>query len=197
MSDAVLGAVLVGGASRRMGADKATLALEGTPMVHRVTRALFDAGAGSVVLVGGDPDDEGAIADRWPGEGPLAAMATAVSHGASIVGVEVVVVAACDQPDLTAELIASLIAALHGAPDEVVASAVRTADGRRHPFPSAWRTSTGRTLVAQVDAGDRRADAAFSAGPVVEVGAPEAVVTDLDTPADVAAWLADRPGHHP
>ncbi|WP_421120021.1 molybdenum cofactor guanylyltransferase [Aquihabitans daechungensis] len=194
MSDAVMGAVLVGGASRRMGQDKGALALEGTPMAHRVRRVLFDAGVGSVVFVGGPASDEGAIPDRWPGEGPLAGLATAVLHGAAVDGVEIVVVAACDQPDLTTEVLASLVQALHASPHEVVGSVARTSDGRRHPFPSAWRCAAGERLRSLVEAGQRRADAALEAGPVVEVPAPEAALEDLDTPADVAAWVATRGG---
>ncbi len=192
MSDAVVGAVLVGGASRRMGEDKGALTLDGTPMAHCVRRVLFDAGVGAVVLVGGRPDEEGTIPDRWPGEGPLGGLATAVLHGAALGAVEIVVVAACDQPDLTDEVLASLIQALHEAPKEVVGAIAVTSDGRHHPFPSAWRVEAGPRLRALVDAGERRADAAFGAGPVVEVPAAEAALADLDTPAAVAAWLATR-----
>jgi molybdopterin-guanine dinucleotide biosynthesis protein A len=169
-----------------MGADKATLTLQGTPMAHLVMRALFDAGVGAVVLVGED------IPDRWPGEGPLGGLATAVLHGAATDGVEIVVVAACDQPDLAPELLAALVASLHAAPDDAVASAVRTADGRLHPFPSAWRSSASEALAALVDAGERRADAAFTCGPIIELPAAPESVADLDTPADVARWIARR-----
>ncbi len=194
MSDAVLGAVLVGGASRRMGADKASLALDGEPMAHRVRRALFDGGAGAVVLIGADPDEDGAVADRWPGEGPLGGLATAVAEADGVGGVEVVVVAACDQPDLTGAVIADLVHALHGAPDEVIAAAVVTADGRRQPFPSAWRTAAAPALIGLVDDGARRSDAAFSVGRTVEIEAPTAVVEDLDTPDDVRRWTTRHRG---
>jgi molybdopterin-guanine dinucleotide biosynthesis protein A len=172
-----------------MGADKASLRLAGTPMAHRVRRALFDGGVGAVILVGAH-GEEGAVADRWPGEGPLAGVATAVAHGASLDGVEVVVVAACDQPDLPPQLVADLAQALLTGPPEAVGAVVRTADGRRQPFPGAWRTSTASDLVALVDAGQRRADAAFETGPLIELAAPEEAVSDLDTPEDVAQWTA-------
>jgi molybdopterin-guanine dinucleotide biosynthesis protein A len=192
MSDAVLGAVLAGGASRRMGADKATLLLDGMPMAHRVRRALFDGGAGAVVLVGGRIDEEGTVPDRWPGEGPLAGLATAVAYGAATEGVEVVVVAACDQPDLPAVVVAELAHALLSGPAEAVACVARTADGRLQPFPSAWRTSAAAALTALVEEGGRRADAAFTAGPLIEVAAPTELIADLDTPADVRRWNQRR-----
>lgn len=190
MSDAVLGAVLVGGASRRMGRDKADLPLDGTPMAHRVQRALFDGGVGGVVLVGGDQDAEGAIEDGWPGEGPLGGLATAVRHAAAVDDVAIVVVAACDQPDIPAALVASLVHALAAGPAEAVASAVRTADGRRHPFPSAWRTSCDADLTALLVAGERRAAAAFGVGPVIDIDGSDEAVADLDTPDDVRRWSA-------
>lgn len=194
MSDAVLGAVLAGGASRRMGEDKAVLALDGMPMVHRVQRALFDGGAGAVVLVGAADGEEGAVPDRWPGEGPLGGLATAVAHGAATEGVTIVVVAACDQPDLPADLIASLAHALACGPADAVGAAVRTPDGRRHPFPSAWRTSAATALTDLVEAGERRAGAALAVGPVIEVDAAPEPLVDLDTPDDVRRWLDRRQG---
>jgi molybdopterin-guanine dinucleotide biosynthesis protein A len=203
VSDAVLGAVLVGGASRRMGTDKASLLLAGTPLSHRVRRALFDGGVGAVVLIGGDGetgtglDEEGVVADRWPGEGPLAGLATAVAHGAAIDGVEVVVVAACDQPDLPPPLVAELAHVLLAGPHGAAGVVVRTPDGRRHPFPSAWRTRAAGALVGLVEDGQRRADAALSVGPIIEIAAPEEVIADLDTPADVDRWNARHQGPDP
>lgn len=194
MSDAVLGAVLVGGASRRMGEDKAALRLDGEPMAHRVRRALFDGGVGAVVLIGAAPDEDGAVADRWPGEGPLGGLATAVAHARGLDGVEAVVVAACDQPDLTGEVVAALVHALAGAPAEVVGAAVTTSDGIRQPFPSAWRVAASAALVDAVDGGARRADAAFALGPVVQVDGPDAPLQDLDTPDDVRRWTERHRG---
>ncbi|MCU1370183.1 MAG: molybdenum cofactor guanylyltransferase [Ilumatobacteraceae bacterium] len=173
-----------------MGADKATLPLEGMPMAHRVRRALFDGGAGSVVLVGSGGTEEGAVPDRWPGEGPLAGIAAAVEHGAEVPGIEVVVVAACDQPDLSGALVADLAHALVSGPAEARACAVRTPDGRLQPFPSAWRTGAAAALVELVEAGERRADAAFGIGPVIEVAAPADLLADLDTPDDLRRWTA-------
>jgi molybdopterin-guanine dinucleotide biosynthesis protein A len=153
--------------------------------------------------------------DLWKGIGPLGGLATAVvearptgpgTHDESrahtvdaflarrALDDVIVVVAACDQPDLTASLVGDLVAAVATGGPDVVASAVRTADGRRHPFPSAWRAAAGPAIAALIADGARRADAAFGAGVVVDVDAPSAVVVDLDTPDDVRRWHEGRHG---
>jgi molybdopterin-guanine dinucleotide biosynthesis protein A len=93
------GAVLTGGASRRMGTDKALLEVDGRAMAVRVADALRAAGATRVVAVGGDADALAAlgldvVADAHPGEGPLGGILTALSA----LDEEVVVVLACDLP---------------------------------------------------------------------------------------------------
>jgi molybdopterin-guanine dinucleotide biosynthesis protein A len=56
----VAGAVLVGGASRRMGRTKALIDVDGSPMVMRVATALGTAGCTPVRLIGdGMPADIG------------------------------------------------------------------------------------------------------------------------------------------
>ncbi|HLM64354.1 MAG TPA: molybdenum cofactor guanylyltransferase [Acidimicrobiales bacterium] len=76
-------AVLCGGASRRMGQDKAFLVVEGEAMVVRVARALRGAGAGEVVAVGGDAAGLRGLGlahlpDDHPGDGPLGGVLTAL-----------------------------------------------------------------------------------------------------------------------
>ncbi|WP_426572958.1 molybdenum cofactor guanylyltransferase [Aquihabitans sp. McL0605] len=209
----VVGAVLVGGASSRMGTDKALLPLDGTAMAHRVAAALVAGGAGAIELIGRDPalgraldlhdlvDGWGTRDDRWKGIGPLGGLATAVlearpAHGSADparAGDDViVVVAACDQPNLTGPLVRRLVDALLAAPSTIGAAAAITADGRRHPLPSAWRASAGPALVALIDGGARRADAGFGAVGVIDVAADDEVLIDLDTPDDVHRWLDGR-----
>jgi molybdopterin-guanine dinucleotide biosynthesis protein A len=77
----VAGAVLMGGASRRMGRDKALVEVDGLPMASRVAAALTAAGCRSAVAVGGDAAVHArlglsSVPDRWPGEGPLGAIVT-------------------------------------------------------------------------------------------------------------------------
>ncbi|MBU6317480.1 MAG: NTP transferase domain-containing protein, partial [Acidobacteria bacterium] len=72
----VIGAVLCGGRSSRMGRDKALVPHRGIPMVRSVADALTAGGCSEVVAVGGDTVGLGTLGfdvtpDLHPGEGPL------------------------------------------------------------------------------------------------------------------------------
>lgn len=191
----VVGVVLGGGASRRMGRDKAVVPVDGVPMGRRVADALLAGGAASVVLVGGQPGwgpllGLDLVADRHPGIGPLGGLATALAHG-SDVGADVVVVAPCDQPWLDGATVERLLTVGSGrsAPVIVRPAAVQ---GRRQPLPSVWPVDLASTIEATAVAGERRLEAAFvlaaAAGVgVVEVEVAAAALRDVDRPEDLPA----------
>ena len=180
-----------------MGAPKARVEVDGVPMALRVAAALRAAGASEVVLVGGDPAWSAVLGlrqvpDRWPGEGPLGGLATALldvpavcAPGGSVRPTDVtVLVAACDQPWLDGASLGLLVGALEANVGVGVAVA-GSGSNRRQPFPAAWRSTYGRTLEVAVQAGARRADAAFDLVGVVEVALPDAVLADVDWPSDL------------
>jgi molybdopterin-guanine dinucleotide biosynthesis protein A/rhodanese-related sulfurtransferase len=179
------GAVLCGGSSRRMGRDKATLAIDGVPMAARVAAALREAGARPVLAVGGNPQVLTAAgldvtADDHPGEGPLAATVTALR----CIEQPLVIVAACDllhpQPAALARVAAELAA------DADALVAVPVVDGRRQWAHAAWRRAALRPLSRAVDAGERAIHAAAAGLGVREVpGMPRATVADADAPSDL------------
>ena len=103
--EGVLGAVLAGGVSRRMGQDKALLEFEGQTLIERaidVLETAFD----EVVIVAPkrqryvDLEAE-LVPDIRPGLGPVGGIHTALGHGAG----RSVFVLACDMPYVTAELV--------------------------------------------------------------------------------------------
>src|SRR5215216_4507058 len=101
-------AVLAGGASRRMGRDKATLAVGGVALAAGVLAAAARV-ADPVVLVApeGHPARRlGARVVTDPGEGPLAALAAALEA----LDATHVLVLAGDHPGLAVELLAQLVA---------------------------------------------------------------------------------------
>lgn len=145
------GAVLCGGASRRMGTDKALLDVGGVPMAARVAGALASAGCDPVRFVGGDAArlttlGRLVVADAWPGEGPVGGIRTALD---ALDGSDVVV-AACDLVALDAGTVAALLAADLGDVDAVVA----TADGRP-ALLGRWAPSARSVLQRAWDDGVR------------------------------------------
>jgi molybdopterin-guanine dinucleotide biosynthesis protein A len=104
----VSAAVLAGGASRRMGRDKALLPFRGEPLLQSIIRRL------SIVfrdpfVVSGDPGrypflDCPIVPDRVAGKGPLAGIDAALRHAAA----PFVFVCGCDMPFLSEALLRHL-----------------------------------------------------------------------------------------
>lgn len=190
------GAVLCGGASRRMGRDKALIAVDGRALARRVADALRAAGAGEVVAIGGDAEALRAqglatVPDQAPGAGPLTGILTALSHHEA----GFVFVAGCDLVDPSAAAVAATVSALAAAPEGDVA--VPVVEGRRQWMHAAWRGRAGMPLGAAFEAGERAVHAAVSAGAlrVVEVDLDPSAVADADQPSDLPspAGAGERP----
>lgn len=146
------GFVLVGGASSRMGRDKARLSLQGRSFVERVAEAVGMV-AGRVNLVGAKDVNSslmyGNVPDVYAGWGALgglhAALAACRAEWAAVV--------ACDLPFVTGELFARLMSFREDA--EAVVPVQR--DGRLQPLCALYRThpcaERARELIEQ---GERR-----------------------------------------
>src|SRR4029453_508879 len=105
--DSIEGFILVGGQSRRMGADKAELRLAGQSFVERIANEL-GAVTSSVKLVGGKPNaariNLQTVPDVFPGWGALGGVHAAISACAA----EWAMVVACDFPFVTQALFTKL-----------------------------------------------------------------------------------------
>lgn len=148
MAGQVSAAILAGGQSRRMGRDKAALLLEGEPLLLRAVRRLRVV-TPDVAIIG--PPERAALApgapifpDRWPQQGPLGGIATALQT----LGGEAVLVVGCDMPFLNVALLRYLLS-LAFEYDAVVA---RT-DGRAHPLHAVYQQRCLPVLEAQLLAG--------------------------------------------
>ncbi len=75
----LLGAVLAGGASRRMGTDKAGVEISGATLLDRVASAVASV-TDRVVVLGGEREGYESWPDDLPGSGPLAGVVTALDR---------------------------------------------------------------------------------------------------------------------
>ena len=181
------GVVLTGGASRRMGRDKALLAIGDppTPLALRVAGALRDGGCPEVTCVGGDQRGLeaiglDAITDDHPGLGPLGGVLTGLRHAR----LALVVVLGCDLPWIDGATVRGLITAL--AARSSAAVAVPQVDGRLQVHAAAYRRSARPALAAAFDAGERSLTRALAGLEVVTVEHldPRALA-DVDSPDDL------------
>ena len=164
-----VGAVLTGGASMRMGRDKATIEIDGRTMAARVAAALRLAGAADVACVGGPGGD---VPDDDPGAGPLGGVLSAGRWA----GRRTLVVAPCDLVDPDPSLFRALAAAVVGGAPAATAS---SAD----PLPVAVSPAVVDQLRRRFDAGERSVRRALAA--VEGVAGLGLVVVDADTPAEL------------
>lgn len=193
-----VGAVLCGGASSRMGADKAMLVTPTGPLAGVVAAALGGAGCTQVVLVGGDgqglTDATGIpwIPDLDPGQGPLGGVATVAAHHPG----RTLVVCACDLPWIRASDLATLIDSLRETRAHV---AVHDLDGTPQWSAIALSPTAGSALAAEFRQGERAIHRAVAHSGLavahVTPSRPDAVA-DVDHPEDLPdAWR--RPASQP
>jgi molybdopterin-guanine dinucleotide biosynthesis protein A len=193
---AVAAAVLAGGASRRMGRDKATLDVDGVALARRVTAAAA-AVADPVVLVApaGHPARAlGGPVVADPGAGPLAALAAALAALES----RHVLVLAGDHPGLRTGLLELLVAARW----QGQAVACRRA-GRLEPLLAVYERAPALAAArARLGGADRSLRGLLAALATRVVAEPEwrpldpdgRSFVDLDDPADVERWRARGEG---
>lgn len=172
--------VLTGGASRRMGRDKATLPVGGAPMGARVSAAARDAGAAETVCVGLAVPGEAHLTDDHPGSGPLGGLLTALRWA----GGRPVVVLGCDLVDPSPAAIGRAVARLLAV--DAADVAVPVARGREQWLHAAWAPSALAPLEAAFAAGERAVHRAV-AGLVVHRYDEHDIeaLADADTPEDL------------
>ena len=177
------GVVLTGGASRRMGADKALVEVDGVAMAVRVASALAEGGCDPVVCQGGDAQSLAALgmtvlADTHPGGGPVAGILDALSAADS----EDVVVCACDLPWMDAATVTKLIRFAVESPE---ADVVVACDAAGPHLAGVWRSGSRRRLEALVAAGIQSYRGALERLNTVRVDVPPSVVANVNSPGDL------------
>lgn len=170
-----------------MGRPKALIEVDGVPMVVRVATALDAGGCTPVRLIGGTALPSGIgyalVEDRWPGEGPLGGVITALLDAGGDV-----VVAACDLPDLDA----AAVRAIRDAPGADRVGAVAATTDRLEPALARWNHRALEQLTAIFATGERALHVALERLDVMEVSVDPAAMRNINTPGDLGEDAASR-----
>lgn len=171
------GFIQAGGGSTRFGTDKALVRLRGKTMLER-TGELLASVCHDVTIVGPAGKYEDApwpvLADRWPGEGPLGGILTALDslrageppdrfftmvHGPC----PFAIILSCDMPFLTKEFLAFL-------KERAIASqaliVVPEHSGRLEPLCACWCAQSAPAIQAAFEAGGRKVSEAMKHVPL-------------------------------
>jgi molybdopterin-guanine dinucleotide biosynthesis protein A len=188
----VPGVLLTGGASRRLGADKAGARLDGRTLAAHAA-AMLAGVCDPVVEVGPGHTDLVAVREDPPGRGPLAALVAGVTALGEAAWSGGAVLLACDLP-LVAPVLERLAAASPGA------TALPLDGDGRPQYVCARYSAAALRLAGALEARGvvsmhALVDAVRRAGePVVELaGLPAGAFADVDTPADAARLGVELP----
>ncbi|MEZ5976091.1 MAG: molybdenum cofactor guanylyltransferase [Planctomycetota bacterium] len=196
----VLGVILCGGQSRRMGTDKAELSWDGRSLLRRTEETLRQVLPRICFGVARDaaaaPEGGCAIEDLRAEAGPLAGLEAALDAAQPMPQVEWVLLAACDLPGLHAGVLQRLATARALAAPGTGALMFGDAE---HPQPliALYHTRLLPYVRAALDQGERRMTAWMrqpGAPPVawVESSGLDSGLTNVNTPEQWAAWLAQE-----
>ena len=174
----VAGLLLTGGASRRMGVDKASLSIDGVPLAQR-TAGVLAAVVAPLLEVGPGRTTLPAIEEAPAGEGPLAAAAAGFRALADLGHVGPVMVVATDLPRLSVAVVQALAA--HPSAGSVVAFVA----GRPQWLAARWSPPAVERAPALVRAGERRMQALADDVEWLDCSHWAEHLTDVDTPADL------------
>lgn len=183
-------AVLAGGASTRMGRDKAMLDHGGIPLADHIAAVLREVAA-EVFVVAKAPLPglrTPVVLDASPARTPLAGVSAALDHARH----ELVFVCACDMPTISPVLVRLLAEHIADA-----AAAVPVRDGRVESLHALWRREAAQEVARLLHAGERAVHRVLDALGAVRLAEREWRALDpegrsfanLNTPADAAAML--------
>jgi molybdopterin-guanine dinucleotide biosynthesis protein A len=187
---ALTGVVLAGGASRRMGRDKALLEFGGEPLAARIARRL-SAICQEVLIASGDGHRLARlgyreVADAREGCGPLAGIVAGLEAARS----PLAAVVAVDMPAADPAVFLALAARWDGAAPAVVAQVA----GRVEPLHGIYARSATAALRSRLASGQRSVHRVLAELRATVVDAAEfggaAFAGNLNRPADLPAGPA-------
>ena len=197
------GAILGGGASRRMGQDKLPLKVGDMSLLERVHEALASRCAEILIVGGGgcvSPETR-RVSDLRPGrQGPLAGIEAALLAARY----QSVFIAAGDMPFLTGDLVGYLLGLL----SDPLPAVVPHFGGRPHPLCAAYSRAVQPAVSSALDRGVRSVRGLLEGLPGVRYvgeeelrrcGDPNLLLMNVNSPEDLArarAALREGLSHH-
>jgi molybdopterin-guanine dinucleotide biosynthesis protein A len=173
--EGVVGALLVGGASRRFGSPKALAVYEGETLAERAHRVLAEA-FDRVLVVGKAADRLDlpfpVVDDGSDVRAPIVGVAAALREA----GAELCVVLPTDMPHVTPALLRSLAAAADG---------VDAAVPQTGPLPGAYRRTALPVLEQRIAAGELALRGALARLETRVVECDEALLANVNEAADL------------
>jgi molybdopterin-guanine dinucleotide biosynthesis protein A len=181
----MVGAILAGGAGRRIGGAKASRELAGRPLVAYPVAALEPSCARlALVAKRGDELPELPGVELWNGEPPEPRHpATGIAYAIERAG-ERVMVCACDMPFLTDRECRELVKAALSAPR--ARAVVAVSDGTLQPVLGVYSPSARETLRQAAASGAPLVAAVEALAPAL-VDLPAQAVRSVDTREELAA----------
>jgi len=162
MAQGVSGVILAGGASRRMGRNKALLNLAGQPLISVIAGRLRTV-VDEVIIAANDTARYAAFADRcvpdvYPGVGTLGG----IHAGLQAAAYPLVVIVACDMPFLNPDLLGWFVQAAAGTNGAGQADlVVLKHDKGVEPLHAVYRKSCLPAIEATIRSGERCAFAFY------------------------------------
>lgn len=171
-------AVVAGGKSSRMGADKAFVTLQDRPLIAHVVERVAELGQRETFLVTNRPADYAAIKlrmvqDVLPGKGSLGGIYTALMHSPS----PYTLVLAVDQPFVQSALLRYMVSLCAGDAFDVV---VPRRDGYPQGLHAVYRQTCKAPILARLQADRLKVIGFYDAVRVRAVDEPEYATFDPD-----------------
>ena len=172
-----LGAIFAGGQARRFGGDKAMALIDGRSMLDHVIARLAPQ-VDDLVIVGRDWPGLARVDDLpRPGLGPLGALAGALAY-AHTTHFSEVLTSGCDLPEIPDDLVEKL------KPGPAVI--------KGQPLLGLWPAALGDRLLDYLDRTEDRSMRGWIAQSKAGTIAFPQPLANINTPEELAAWIAIR-----
>jgi molybdopterin-guanine dinucleotide biosynthesis protein A len=187
------GVVLNGGQSSRMGVDKGSMPVRGRPLIDISISALRESGAEEIMIVGGEYlecqfDGVVQIEDRYPGEGPLGGVITALS----VIEHDLAVILSNDLLHLDPSTILKIVSTINDG-DMVLP----VTNGTRQVLCGVWRRNLLPVLIEAFADGKRSIQSALDSIDVTEVfDINPTKFQNANTPSDIIDYIATIAGNN-